>query len=132
MRRRSKRVPLNGEYGSTILATGEVVEQAGEGFAWRRIDRVTVKGKELPVDIFEPLGLTGSVAEADLDVARRYGIGLQAYVQGHFDESVVELERLLHDAPDDGPIIRLLELSRRYAAEAPSGPWDGVTRYETK
>ena len=123
---------LNGEYGSTILATGEVVEQAGEGFAWRRIDRVTVKGKELLVDIFEPLGLTGSVAEADLDVARRYGIGLEAYVEGHFDESVVELERLLHDAPDDGPIIRFLELSRRYAAEAPSGPWDGVTRYETK
>ena len=45
---------LNGRYGTTILATAEVVEQAGEGFAWRRIDRLAVKGKELPVDVFDP------------------------------------------------------------------------------
>jgi adenylate cyclase len=123
---------LNAKYGTAILATREVVEGAGEGFAWRRIDRVAVKGKDLPVDVFEPLGLSGSIPEADLDLARRYEGALQAYAEGRFEESVAGLESLLNDVPDDGPTSRLLELCRRCAAEAPDGPWDGVTRYDTK
>lgn len=123
---------LNGRYGTTILATAEVVEQAGEGFVWRRIDRLAVKGKELPVDVFEPLGLAGSVAASDLDAARRYETALRCYVEGRFAEAVADLERLLNDVRDDGPTQRLLDFCRRYAAEPPTGPWDGVTRYETK
>jgi adenylate cyclase len=123
---------LNARYETEILATGAVVERAGDGFAWRRIDRVAVKGKEQPIDVFEALGRTGAVAATALEVAGRYEGALEAYVQGRFDASVAALEALLHDAPDDGPSRRLLELSRRYAAQAPTGPWDGVTRYETK
>ena len=123
---------LNRRYGTTILATAAVVKRAGPGFVWRHIDRVTVKGKARSVNIFQPLGMAGSVTEADLSFARRYEVALQSYFEGYFQDAVVTLEQLLNHCPEDGPTRRLLELCRRYTVEAPTGLWDGVTHYDTK
>ncbi len=121
---------LNGRYGTSILATRDVVEGAGAAFAWRRIDRLAAKGKAQPVDVFEPLGPADAVAPEHLDAARRYEAALALYAEGRFAEAVDALERL--EGEGDAATARLLELCRGFVAEPPPGPWDGVTRYDTK
>jgi adenylate cyclase len=123
---------LSSRYGTGALVAGETVSRAGPGFVWRRIDRLAVKGKDVPVDVFEPLGREGEVDAAVIDASRRYETALDFYAEGRFAESVTELERLASELPDDGPTRRLLEAARNRAAAPPAGPWDGVTRWDTK
>lgn len=47
---------INRQYGTQILVSKSVKEAAGAGFKWKFIDSVKVKGKTLPVDIFELTG----------------------------------------------------------------------------
>jgi class 3 adenylate cyclase len=45
----------NKEYGTVILAAEATVSAAGPGFAWRELDRITVRGREQKVRIYEAL-----------------------------------------------------------------------------
>ena len=49
----------NKNYGTRCLVTDATKQAAGEGFAYRLVDHVAVKGKTEPVDIYEPLGREG-------------------------------------------------------------------------
>jgi class 3 adenylate cyclase len=49
--------PLNKYYGTNILISGSTYEKIKDRIFCRELDRVTVKGKEHPVTIYEPLGL---------------------------------------------------------------------------
>src|SRR5262249_19959723 len=45
---------VNKLYGTRILVSGETVAKMGDAVPMRRVDRVIVKGKSEPVDIFTP------------------------------------------------------------------------------
>ena len=45
---------VNKAYGTRILLTGDTATQFGPAVALRPVDRVRVKGKDIPVDIFTP------------------------------------------------------------------------------
>ena len=49
--------PLNKYYGTNILISGSTYEKVKDRIFCRELDRVTVKGKEHAVTIYEPLGL---------------------------------------------------------------------------
>ncbi len=51
--------PLNKTYGTDILVSASTREAAGEGFVWREIDTLRVRGREQEVTVFEPLGFAG-------------------------------------------------------------------------
>ena len=51
---------LNKEFGTTILASESTVHHAGEGYRFRAISSVTVKGRARPVKVFELEGRTES------------------------------------------------------------------------
>jgi class 3 adenylate cyclase len=53
---------LNKIYGTRILAGELVMAEAGDGFEWRRIDRVAVKGRTQGTLVSELMGLKGQVA----------------------------------------------------------------------
>jgi len=122
---------LNGRYGTSILATGKVVEAAGPEFAWRRVDRVAVKGKTEALAIYEPLGEAARVSPAVLERARHYEEALAEYAQGCFAAAAERLEALLREAPDP-TAERLLRRCREYVATPPGPGWEGVTVYDSK
>ena len=70
----------NKEYGTGILCSGETRRQAGDAFAWRDLDRVRVKGKETPVDLWMPLGPAGAPDPA----GEAYAAALASYRDGNF------------------------------------------------
>ncbi len=56
---------VNKEYGTLICVSAQVAEEAGsEEFLFRRLDRIRVKGKEEPVDIFELVGFQKTMGQA--------------------------------------------------------------------
>ncbi|QDU95154.1 adenylate/guanylate cyclase domain-containing protein [Lignipirellula cremea] len=122
---------LNRAYGTGALATAAVVDSAGPRFAWRRIDRVTVKGKSEILEIYEPLGEHASLAPQVKARARCYEQAYAAYADRRFPQALEILEREPVQA-EDPPSQWLAERCRIFQQDPPPASWDGVTRYATK
>jgi adenylate cyclase len=112
---------LNKHYGTTILVSDAIEREARDRFAFRRVDRVAVKGKSLGVEVFELIG-ERDADPARLATARCYERALEAYFARDFDDALA----VLADAGDDGP-ARVLAARCRVLRTAPPPPgWDGT------
>ena len=123
---------LNKRYGTATLVASSVVKEAGEGFLWRRVDRVAVKGKSEGVDVYELLGAAGAVDEATLDFARAYEAALDAFQSCNFDDAAARVAALRAEHPRDRSLRHLEAACDRYRADPPPPDWDGTIRLETK
>jgi adenylate cyclase len=111
--------PLCKQYGIIALASEAVVKEAQGAFAFRRIDRVAVKGKTEGIDVFELLGESG----AETETTTRYEEALEAYLDRRFADAIAILEP---QAESDGPSEVLLERCRAYVESPPPDEWNGV------
>jgi adenylate cyclase len=122
---------LNKVYGTTILVSDEVRRRAGDGFVFRRIDRVAVKGKTHPVDVHE---LVGHAGDREIE-ARRPAIALHeqalaAAFEGLFTDALALLRDV--DVSDDGATKLLAARCRAWIVDPPPAGWDGTWAATTK
>ena len=119
---------LNRLYGTSVLISEDVRAPVQEAFHLRLVDRVAVKGKIHPVQIYEVLGERGEVDEERLAFAQKYEEAFQRYQDQEFTQAVAALEDILEQGlspADDPSVTRLLEACRRL--EAPT-PWTRLGR----
>ncbi len=111
---------LNKAYGTTILVSDAIERDAHERFAFRRVDRVAVKGKTVAVEIYELIGARGAHPEREA-AARSYERAFDAYLARDFDAALAVLAEL----DDDGPSRVLAARCRELRASPPPPDWDG-------
>jgi adenylate cyclase len=111
----------NKNYGSWILISESTKKAAGDAVETRALDFIKVKGKNLPIGVYELLGLKGETDAALLAKARLFESGLDLYRARRWEEAVSVFERVL---PDDAAEA-YLSRCRRFQAEPPPGDWDG-------
>jgi adenylate cyclase len=122
---------LNKLYGTAIIASGAVMDEAGDGFEWRRLDRVAVKGRRQGTLICELLGLKGEVA-ADILAARDvYERGLDAYLARQFDRAGDLFDEAMRLRSGDLAAAMMRERAHALADDPPL-TWDGVHVMEEK
>jgi adenylate cyclase len=115
---------LNKLYGTTILVSDAIERDARGQFAFRRVDRVAVKGKSIGIEVHELLG-EPDTDPARLAAARSYERALDAYFARDFDRALAGLGELA-DLADDGP-ARVLAARCEALRRAPPPPgWDGT------
>jgi len=112
---------LNKLYGTRILVSETVAGEAREEFVVRLIDRVAVRGKNRPIDVYELCGRAETVGEARRGALARYEAAFEAYLAGRFAEAAETLARNGDDAPS-----RVLAARCARLAAAPPPGWDGV------
>jgi adenylate cyclase len=112
---------LNKLYGTTILVSDAIERDARDQFAFRRIDRVAVKGKSIGIDVFELIGEHGADAERAAQL-KPYEDALAAYFARDFDGALVKLESLA----GDGPARVLAARCAALRAAPPPADWDGT------
>lgn len=121
---------LTKAYGCPILISAATRAALGERFFCRFIDRVLVKGKKLPVDIYQPL-CEGTPEPELADRAALFAAAMDAYHQQHF-ERAEELLLSLGRMGDE----KLSQLYRNRLAifrQSPPPPdWDGVFVFTEK
>jgi adenylate cyclase len=119
------------QYGVGIVVGPQTRERLN-GFVFREIDRVRVKGKDEPVTIFEPLGLVGEVPEETLGQLKLWQHALRLYRAQDWDQAELQLYNLSRQAPESRLFQLYLERLAVWRKNPPDANWDGVTTFETK
>jgi adenylate cyclase len=118
-------------YGVDII-TSEYTRHAVPEFEYREIDRVRVKGKDVPVSIYEPLGLLENVDKSIRQDLKRFHLGLKHYRSQHWDEAEREIFALHQRDPNRKIYTIYLDRIMKFRNEPPSADWDGAYDHTSK
>jgi len=123
---------LNKDYGTHILANETTYAAVKtDGFVFRELDLIRVKGKLQPVTIYELIGRAGegSVYGTGEELWARLELFEQArtlYRKRQWNEAQKTFQAILDRWPDDGPSRTYWKRCQEYLFEEPPSGWDGV------
>ena len=122
---------INKQYGTRIIISEFTYQEVKDHVVAREIDWVRVKGKALPVKIYELI----SEKEPQSDVVSMldsFKQGFEEYHNRAFEKAVNLFTTALNHKPDD-PVSKLyIERCQSYLATPPPADWDGVYVMTTK
>ncbi|MBI5235013.1 MAG: adenylate/guanylate cyclase domain-containing protein [Deltaproteobacteria bacterium] len=131
----SRLEPLNKEFGTRIIVsegTRRHAEQTRPGrFAFRRLARVALKGRDARMEVHELVGLRSETGEGALCAFREFETGLGLFEGSRFTEAREHFQKAVESAPGDGPSEKYLRLCDEYTQTAPKG-FDAVYVQKSK
>jgi adenylate cyclase len=116
---------INKQYGTTVICGSLAGRMAAGRIVLRRLDRVRVKGKRNPEEIFEVVA--GKAASGVGERLARFDAALQLYFAGDFAGAGEAFSSL-----EDDPPARIFAGRCRYLQEHPPVGWDGVWTFTEK
>jgi class 3 adenylate cyclase len=112
-------------YGTRILVSEDTVRAARGAVLTRELDLLRVKGRQLPVRVYEVVAVAGTQTPAHV---RRFAEGLAHYRARRFEEA----RAAFLASPEDGPSRVFAARCELLLAQPPPEDWDGVFSLETK
>lgn len=117
--------PANKDYGTLIMIGETTYELAGEHIVTRLLDKVIVKGKTVPIRIYELVAKAGEADETMLGVIELYHQGLEKQWHRDWDGAVACFEAALALRPEDNPSRTMLRRIESYRQAPPPEDWQG-------
>ena len=114
----------NKAYGTEILLSEATAAKVGHALQLRGVDKVKVKGKDEPVEVF--------TIDNDEEIVRLSGKGAAAFRAQRWDESLSYWQVLLGRRPDDSVAKLYLERIAAFRASPPATGWDGSIALDSK
>jgi len=122
----------NKVFGTQLMIAEGTREQAGDGFEYRYLADLQVKGKTQSVTVYELLGLKGRVDSARLDYARKFAEGVELFKIAKWDDCMRHFKSLLEAQPDDLAVLHYLDTCRQFAQSGPPADWTGQLQLDEK
>jgi len=122
---------LTRQYDTWIIA-GETTRGLIEGYVWRELDLVRVKGKNEPVAIFEPCGTEALLAKNYRDDIKLFNTMIMLYRTAQWAAAENILHELIAHKPDRKLYQLYLKRVQQYQQEPPPEGWNGVCTFTTK
>jgi len=116
---------INKEYGTNIVISEFTYAIVKDDLYCRELDAVRVKGKKLPVTIYELL-CEKRDAEPIRDFVELFEAGITLYKQALWDDASATFQKVLAIRPDDPPSKLYLARCQELKEDPPPQPWDGV------
>jgi len=113
---------VNKLYHTGILTSGDTAAKAGGAVPLRIVDRVIVKGKSEPVDIYTPC--------RDPAVVEKTAQGVAAYRAQRWEEAEAIFRELLAHDPADGVASVYVDRIGHLRVMAPAADWGGAVELE--
>jgi adenylate cyclase len=110
-------------YGVNIVISESTRAGLDDSFCCRRLDRIQVKGKSKPVQIYE---LLPRCDKSSRDLARRFDTALSLYFAADFEQARTLFAGILVDFPADGPAEIFVQRCEQYLRNPPGAGWQGV------
>jgi len=117
---------VNKKYGTWILSSQATLDQAGEGFLSRRLDRVRVVGINEPVQLYEIMDLLENASPNDIALADGFHDALGLFEAREWDKAKKRFMDVLKLKANDGPATYYMEVCEKFIKAPPPEKWDGV------
>jgi adenylate cyclase len=114
------------------MLCSEDTRHEAPNFVYRQIDRVRVKGKLLPVDIYEVVGRDGEVPGPTVAGVRQFEQALKLYRAQQWADAKRMLEKLKEADPDHLLYDIYRERIEAFEENPPPEDWDGVFVHQSK
>jgi adenylate cyclase len=118
---------LSNHYGTTIIVSENIYTAAKEGFEFRLLDRVAVKGKMQGVTIYELVTERTAGGQRPAHIVR-YEEAFEAYQRRDFRDALALFEAQLQDRPS----VVLAKRCRELLKNPPASDWNGVCVFASK
>ena len=125
-------------YGAYIMITEDTkraAEKQGSGIAYRYLDKIVVKGRTQPVEMYEVTGFNDVIGQEALDCLDLFQQGIDNYLKQEWDKAEALFERAKELEPNkpsvtpgvkDNPSMILIDRVRAMRDNPPGDDWDGV------
>ncbi len=123
---------INKQYRTRIVVSEYTREKIKDEFVLRKLDRVAVKGKKKPVEIYELVGEKGKTGIETIKKIKLFEKGLALYFERNFSEAKKYFLATIKFAGEDGPSEVFIERCERLIENPPPENWDGVFVMKTK
>jgi adenylate cyclase len=123
---------VNKQYGTWILISEATRNEAGEHFAYRKLDRVRVVGIETPVRLFEVVDESNTLDPLVKEALDMFHDGLDLFENREWDKAQERFQEVLSARPGDGPATFFSKRCADFQKKAPPANWDGVFNLTSK
>jgi adenylate cyclase len=122
----------NKAYGTYLMISETTYAQVKDIVDCRELDLMTVKGKEIPITVYEVLDEKGKTDPVVLQAVEWFTEGLARYRAKAFPEAIQAFNEALALRPSDGPSKAYLNRCEYFMKEPPPEHWDGVWHMKEK
>jgi len=123
---------VNKLYGTWILISEDTKDQIGDTLVTRKLDRVRVVGKSVPIRLFEAVEEKGHLPAGMDALLKVYDVALADFESRKWTEAKKGFDECLRLFPTDGPSLRYRKLAEEYEKIPPAKTWDGIFKMENK
>jgi len=123
---------LNKDYGTHIIVNETTYEGAkGDGFVFRELDLIRVKGKLQPVTIYQLMGQREDLAaegrgEEVRSQVEQFARARELFRNRKWNDAQRAFQDFLDKWPEDGPSRTYWKRCQEYLFDEPPANWDGV------
>lgn len=122
---------LTKNYGVDIIVS-EYTKDVVQDYEYRFLDKVRVKGKDQPVNIYEPLGLKKNISADILSELEQHKNALESFLAQDWKNAESMFLELKKDYPDRKLYPLYLERIKIYKDTPPQRDWDGTFTHTSK
>ncbi len=122
---------LNKTFGTRLIISESTHQAVATKMLVRELDLIRVKGRTVPVKIYELLGFADEGQEMR-GMVERFHAALEAYRSARWETAIGMFGELLRDYPDDGPTRIFIQRCWDLIEQPPEDDWDGVYVMKTK
>lgn len=121
---------LSKPYGVNIVISETTYQAVKEDFHCRELDLVRVKGKQVPIRIYELKGR--QLEENELAYLKDWEAALETYYGRDWPGAQQRFRQLQESVPDDKTTQMYIDRCQHHEKNPPPADWDGVTTFTTK
>ena len=119
-------------YGVNILIGENTANHVKDDFVLREAGRVRVKGKNIPVTVYEPICLNRDATPEIIDIMDDYSQALELYLLRDWSGAKAAFKNLIKKDKELELYNIYINQSEFYESHPPSQEWDGVFERRTK
>jgi adenylate cyclase len=115
----------NKQYGTYIMIGDNTYQLAKDYIEIRILDKIVVKGKAIPIVVYNLLGKKDKLSPELKALQQHYNLGIELYWERRWDEAIAEFQKALQAVPEDMPSKIFINRCQQYKMVPPPEKWHG-------